>query len=65
VESFHSVSKLQQARDKVDNSVGVYRRPIEKITQIIDAAGEDPEEFGDLLEKMGSTGKVNRTGRGG
>jgi len=47
-----------QTRDKIANYVGVSGRTLEKAEAIVEAAEENPEEFGELLDKVDS-GKVS------
>lgn len=48
-----------RARDKVAKAVGVDRRTLDKAEAIVDAAEADPAAFGDIAEKMDSSGKVS------
>lgn len=46
------------ARDKIARYLGVGRTTIEKAEAVIEAAEEEPEEFGHLVEQMDRSGKV-------
>lgn len=47
------------ARDKVARYLGVGRTTIERAEAVIEAAEEEPEEFGHLVEQMDRSGKVS------
>ena len=46
------------ARDKIARYLGVGRTTIERAEAVVDAAEEDPEEYGHLVEQMDRSGKV-------
>lgn len=46
------VSETGQTRDKVGAAFGISGKTYEKAKQVVEAAEEDPEGFGDLPEKM-------------
>jgi len=46
------------ARDKVARYLGVGRTTIERAEAVVEAAEEDPEEYGYLVEQMDRSGKV-------
>lgn len=48
------------ALDKVASVVGMSRPTLTKAREVIRAAEQDPERFGDLVEQMDETGKVDR-----
>jgi N6-adenosine-specific RNA methylase IME4 len=47
-----------RAVDKVGAFAGVSGRTVEKIKDVVDAAKEEPERFGHLVDEMDRTGKV-------
>ena len=47
-----------EARDKIARYLGVGRTTIERAEAVVEAAEEDPEEFGHLVEQMDRSGKV-------
>ena len=53
----HSKGK---ARDKVGKSLGMSGKTYDKAKQVRDAAKEDPKNFGDLMEEMDTTGRVDK-----
>jgi N6-adenosine-specific RNA methylase IME4 len=54
-----TVAKGQgDARDKIARYLGVGRTTIERAEAVIEAAEEDPEEYGFLVEQMDRSGKV-------
>src|SRR5216684_6612058 len=58
-----TVAECQRAspgdtRDKIARYLGVGRTTIERAEAIVDAAEEEPEEYGRLVEQMDRTGKV-------
>ncbi len=48
-----------KARDKVAEAVGMSHPTLAKATAVVLAAEENPEKFGDLVEKMDKSGKVD------
>jgi ParB family chromosome partitioning protein len=48
-----------EAKDIVAAAVGMSRPTLDKATKVMAASKSDPEKFGDLAEKMRSTGKVS------
>ena len=48
-----------QRRDKVGDAVGMSGRSYEKAKAVVHAGREEPEKFGELVEKMDRTGKVD------
>jgi len=46
------------ARDRIAHYLGVGRTTIDRAEAIVDAAEEEPEEFGHLVEQMDRSGKV-------
>ena len=46
------------ARDKIARYLGVGRTTIDKAEAVVEAAEEDPEDFGHLVEQMDRSGKV-------
>ncbi len=46
------------ARDKIPRYLGVGRTTIERAEAVVDAAEEEPEEYGHLVEQMDRSGKV-------
>jgi N6-adenosine-specific RNA methylase IME4 len=46
------------ARDKIARYLGVGRTTIERAEAVVDAAEEEPEEYGHLVEQMDRSGKV-------
>jgi len=54
---------VDRARDKVAAFAGVSGKTHEKEIAVVKAAKEDPERFGDLVEEMDKTGKVDRAYR--
>ena len=46
------------ARDKIARYLGVGRTTIERAEAVVDAAEDNPEEFGHLVEQMDRSGKV-------
>ena len=47
------------ARDRIAKAVGTSGVTYERAKKVVKAAEEDPETYGDLVEKMDATGKVN------
>lgn len=47
-----------EARDKIARYLGVGRTTIDRAEAVVEAAEEDPEEFGHLVEQMDRSGKV-------
>jgi len=58
VETFHN-KEAGKTRDKIGAFAGVSGRTVEKIAKIVEAAEENPEEFGHLAEEIDRTGKVD------
>jgi len=57
----HPATKAEcqgDARDKIARYLGVGRTTIERAEAVIEAAEDDPEEFGHLVEQMDRSGKV-------
>jgi ParB family chromosome partitioning protein len=48
-----------EARDKVAASVGMSPRTYDKAKDVAEAAEQDPEKYGDLVQEMDETGKVD------
>lgn len=48
-----------QTRDKVAEAVGMSGRTLEKAKEVVQAAEENPEQFGAIKEEMDRTGKVD------
>ena len=48
-----------KTRDKVGAFAGVSGRTVEKLKAVVEAAEENPEKFGHLVDEMDRTGKVN------
>jgi N6-adenosine-specific RNA methylase IME4 len=48
-----------RARDNVAKLAGTSGRTLEKIVAVVDAAAEEPGRYGELLEKLDRTGRVN------
>lgn len=48
------------AADKTAAVVGMSRPTLKKAQEVIEAANEDPDMFGDLVEEMDKTGKVSK-----
>jgi N6-adenosine-specific RNA methylase IME4/ParB-like chromosome segregation protein Spo0J len=48
----------RDARDKIARYLGVGRTTIEKAEAVVEAAEEDPDEYGHLVEQMDRRGKV-------
>jgi len=48
-----------QTRDKVGAFAGVSGRTVEKISEVMKAAEEEPEKFASLAEEMDRTGKID------
>src|ERR1700730_7040743 len=46
------------ARDKIARYLGVGRTTIERAEEVVDAAEQEPEEYGHLVEQMDRSGKV-------
>jgi N6-adenosine-specific RNA methylase IME4 len=53
-----STGSTGKTRDKVGAFAGVSGRTVEKIKAVVEAAEENPEKFGHLVEEMDRTGKV-------
>src|SRR5712692_7156078 len=55
-----TVAECQRAdaRDKIARYLGVGRTTIERAEAVVEAAEEDPEEYGHLVEQMDRNGKV-------
>lgn len=51
--------RAKKTRDKLAGFVGMSGRTLEKATRVVDAAQQDPEKYGRLLNKMDETGKVD------
>jgi hypothetical protein len=49
-----------KTRDAVGASVGMSGESFRKAATVVQAADEDPERFGSLVERMNTTGKVDR-----
>lgn len=54
----HPAECQGDARDKIARYLGVGRTTIERAEAVLDAAEEEPEEFGHLVEQMDRSGKV-------
>lgn len=52
-------STRDQSRDRLAEAVGVSGRTLDKICEVVEAAREDPDKFGDLVERMDRTGNVH------
>jgi len=52
-------SGTEKTRDKLAKFVGVSGRTLEKATQVVSAAQQDPEKYSLLVEKMDREGKVD------
>jgi len=50
-------------RDKVAAATGVSGRTLSKIKEVVDAAKDDPEQYGHLTKQMDETGNVDRAHR--
>ncbi len=48
-----------EARDKIARYLGVGRTTIERAEAVVEAAEEEPEEYGHLVEQMDRSGKVS------
>src|SRR5258708_23881962 len=46
------------ARDRISRYLGVGRTTIERAEAVVEAAEEEPEEYGHLVEQMDRSGKV-------
>jgi ParB-like chromosome segregation protein Spo0J len=57
--SEESAEHTADARDAVAAAVGMSHDTLAKATEVVEAAEADPESFGDLVEKMDETGKVD------
>ena len=53
------LSGAEKTRDKLGKFVGMSGRTLEKATQVVVAAQQDPEKYGRLLKKMDEKGKVD------
>jgi N6-adenosine-specific RNA methylase IME4 len=49
---------IGEARDKIAKYLGVGRTTIERAEAVVEAAEEEPEEYGHLVEQMDRSGKV-------
>jgi len=49
-----------QTRDQVARFVGISGRTLDKARAVVEAAKEDPEKFGPVVEEMDRTGKGDR-----
>jgi ParB-like chromosome segregation protein Spo0J len=49
----------RRVRDEVAQAVGMSGRTLEKAQAVVDAAEENPEQFGPIKEEMDKTGKVD------
>jgi hypothetical protein len=49
-----------KTRDAVGAAVGMSGKTYDKAKAVVQAADEDPEQFGSLVERMNTTGKVDR-----
>lgn len=58
-ESFANKPEKGRTVDKVGSFAGVSGRTVEKIKAVVEAAEENPEKFGHLVDEMDRTGKVN------
>jgi ParB family chromosome partitioning protein len=47
------------SRDQIADAVGVSERTLQKAAVVVDAADENPEQFGPIREEMDQTGNVN------
>jgi ParB family chromosome partitioning protein len=56
--NFPQVNDTGRARDQVARFVGISGRTLDKARAVVEAAKEDPEKFGTVVEKMDRTGKV-------
>jgi len=54
----HQAVEGGEARDKIARYLGVGRTTIERAEAVVEAAEEEPEEFGHLVEQMDRSGKV-------
>ena len=54
-----SLSDSGRSVDKTGAAVGMSGRTYEKAREVVDAAEEDPETFGDLQRQMDESGKVD------
>jgi hypothetical protein len=48
-----------EAMEQIAKLLGLSRRTLEKATKVVVAARQDNERYGDLVQKMDRTGKVN------
>jgi hypothetical protein len=48
-----------RARDKLAAAVGLFERTLQKAMRIVEAAEQEPERYGPLVEEMDRTGKVD------
>ena len=53
-------SETGKALDRVAAAVGMSRPTYAKAKQVVEAAEQEPEQYGDLLAQMDNTGKVDR-----
>lgn len=51
-------SRAGEARDNIARYLGIGRTTIERAEAVVEAAEEEPEEFGHLVEQMDRSGKV-------
>jgi N6-adenosine-specific RNA methylase IME4/ParB-like chromosome segregation protein Spo0J len=54
----HASDEQGEARDKIARYLGVGRTTVERAEAVVEAAEEDPEEFGYLVQQMDKSGKV-------
>lgn len=59
VENCHHGESNGKTRDKVADAVGMSGRTYEKAKKVVDAAEEEPEQFGPVKDEMDKTGKVD------
>jgi ParB-like chromosome segregation protein Spo0J len=60
VDNVHTPERAAPTRDRVGQAVGTSGRRYERAKAVVLAAQQDPERYGDLVEEMDATGKVNR-----
>ena len=58
-----TVESYGDSRDKIARYLGVGRTTIERAEAVVDAAEDEPEEYGHLVEQMDRSGKVARVYR--
>lgn len=54
---------IGRAKDRTAAAVGMSRPTLSKAEEVVEAAQEQPDIFGDLVEQMDATGKVDRAYR--